>query len=154
MPRILPRWNIAPKPMIKELLKRQEGFSRFLYDDCGDQSAGYGRNMTQIGLSEEEAEFLLENDIRRVEKELERFPWFENLNAVRRAAVTSLNYNLGITRFLKFKLMLKALAEGDMNKAAYEVFPNSLYAKQVPNRAFEISEMMMWGEDAKTTKPR
>jgi len=135
--------------MIKELLKRQEGFSRFLYDDCGDQSVGFGRNLTQIGLSEEEAEFLLENDIRRVEKELERFPWFENLNTVRRAATTSLNYNLGLTRFLKFKKMIKALENGNWPSAAFEVYPNSRYAKQVPGRAYEISELIRWGEDAK-----
>jgi len=109
---------------------------------------GFGRNLTQIGLSEEEAEFLLENDIRRVEKELERFPWFENLNTARRAAITSLNYNLGLTRFLKFKKMIKALEKGNWPKAAFEVYPNSRYAEQVPLRAYEIYELIRWGEDA------
>ena len=139
--------------IIKDLLKKQEGFSKFLYDDMGDQSIGYGRNLTQIGLSEAEAEVLLENDIRRVEEELERFPWFEKLAPVRKAAVTSLNYNLGLTRFLKFKKMIKGLEKGNWSNAAFEVFPNSKYAKQVPNRAFEISEMIRRGEDAKTSKP-
>ena len=135
--------------MIKDLLKKQEGFSKFLYDDMGDQSIGYGRNLTQIGLSKAEASMLLENDIRRVQEELQRFPWFENLNTARRAAITSLNYNLGLTRFLKFKKMIKALENGNWPSAAFEVYPNSRYAKQVPGRAYEISELIRWGEDAK-----
>jgi len=139
--------------MLKDLLKKQEGYSKFLYDDMGDQSIGYGRNLTQIGLSKEEASMLLENDIRRVQEELERFPWFETLDPVRKAAVTSLNYNLGLTRFLKFKKMIKALEKGQWSNAAFEVFPNSKYAKQLPNRAFEISELIVWGRDGKTTKP-
>ena len=137
--------------MIKDLLKRQEGFSRFPYNDVGDTSIGYGRNLTQVGLSIEEGEFLLANDIKRVRKELSRFDFFEELNSTRQIALISMGYNLGITRLSRFTKMLNFLEAKQYKKAALEIYPNSLYAQQVPNRAFEISELICWGDDATST---
>ena len=137
--------------MIKDLLKRQEGFSRFPYNDVGDTSIGYGRNLSQVGLSEEEAEHLLNNDIERVKKELTKFDFYEELNETRKIALISMGYNLGITRLSRFTKMLNFLETKQYKKAALEIYPNSLYARQVPSRAFEISELICWGNDAKST---
>ena len=137
--------------MIKDLLKRQEGFSRFPYNDVGDTSIGYGRNLSQVGLSEEEAEHLLNNDIERVKKELTKFDFYEELNETRKIALISMGYNLGITRLSRFTKMLNFLETKQYKKAALEIYPNSLYARQVPSRAFEISELICWGDDAKST---
>ena len=146
---LLPRAKLPP--MLKDLLKRQEGFSRFPYNDVNDTSIGFGRNLSQIGLSEEEAEFLLDNDIERVKKELSRFDFFEDLNSTRQIALISMGYNLGISRLSRFTKMINFLESGQWAKAAAEIYPNSLYAEQVPNRAFEISELICWGDDAKST---
>jgi lysozyme len=137
--------------MIKDLLKRQEGFSRFPYNDVGDTSIGYGRNLSQVGLSEEEAEHLLNNDIERVKKELTKFDFYEELNETRKIALISMGYNLGITRLSRFTKMLNFLETKQYKKAALEIYPNSLYAQQVPSRAFEISELICWGNDATST---
>jgi len=132
-------------------LKRVEGFSAYPYDDVGDQSIGFGRNLTQIGISKSEAEVLLLNDVDRCEQELrKRYPWFKDLTDIRQAGMLSLSYNLGATRLAKFKKCLKAMSEGDYGAAAYEVYPHSRYATQVPSRAHEISIMLKGEENTET----
>jgi len=134
--------------MILEMLMRQEAFSASIYDDCGDSSIGFGRNLTQIGISRSEALVLLQNDINRVQKELEQFSWFEGLNEHRAAAITSMLYNLGLPRFKLFKLCIAGLESGDFDSAASEIYPNSKYAQQVPSRAREIASIIRRGTDA------
>ena len=63
-----------------------------------------------LGLSEDEIDYLLKNDIYRSRKELsETFSWFDDLDEVRQDAMCNLHFNLGLTRLLGFK---KALAVG------------------------------------------
>jgi lysozyme len=131
-------------------LKRVEGFSAFPYDDVGDQSIGFGRNLTQIGITKAEGEVLLLNDIERCEQELrKRYSWFKDLTDIRQTGMLSLNFNLGSTRLAKFKKCLKAMSEGKYGVAAHEVYPHSKYATQVPARAHEISQMLR-GEENNT----
>ena len=126
-----------------ELLKRQEGLRLHPYDDNGDQSIGYGRNLTSVGLTEQECEALLRNDLVRVEGEVrERYPYFDSLSEHRKIGVLSLAFNLGATRHAKFINHHAAMADGDFQRAAQEIFPGSLYASQVPNRAREIADII------------
>jgi lysozyme len=55
-----------------------------------------------------------------------------------------MDFNLGITRLLKFVKMLEALEQHDYDTAAEEML-GSLWASQVGNRAIELSEMMKKG---------
>ena len=126
-----------------ELLKRQEGLRLHPYEDNGDQSIGYGRNLTSVGLTEQECEALLRNDVTRVEGEARSsYPYFEGLSENRQIAVLSLAYNLGQTRHAKFINHHQAMAEGDFVRAAEEIYPGSLYATQVPDRAREIADII------------
>tara|TARA_B100001939_G_C16617288_1_gene477681 strand:+ start:209 stop:619 length:411 start_codon:yes stop_codon:yes gene_type:complete len=116
-------------------LKQAEGFRAHPYDDVGSVSIGYGRNLSSLGISEEEAEQMLLHDIARVQRELQEFDWYEGLSETRKMACVGLVFNMGITRFRKFKMCILALSEGRWTDAADEIHPNSLYAKQVPDRA-------------------
>ena len=126
-----------------ELIKRQEGLRLHPYDDNGDQSIGYGRNLTSVGITEAEAEHLLLNDLDRVLDEVRsRYDYFDGLSENRQIAVLSLAYNLGATRHAKFVNHHEKMAAGLYAEGALEIYPNSLYAQQVPNRAKEIAEII------------
>jgi len=132
-----------------EQLKLHEGVRSHIYEcPMGYQTIGVGRNVDPnggIGLSDDEIEYLLENDIRRCERELDRFSWFADLDVVRQDALINMCFNLGFTRLLKFKNMLSALAEGRYQLAAAEAL-DSKWAKQVGRRAKDIAHMFSTGE--------
>ncbi len=115
---------------------------------AGKLTIGVGRNIEDVGITEEEAMTLLSNDISRVIKELERrVPAFANLNEVRRRVLIDMGFNLGIGRLIKFRRMLAALEAGDYAQAAVEML-DSRWARQVGNRAIRLKNMMETGEES------
>ena len=110
-------------------------------------TVGVGRNIDEnggLGLSDDEIDYLLENDIKRCKQELIALPWFVDLDSVRQDAIINLCFNLGMTRLLGFKNALAAMEAGDHPKAADE-FYDSRWAKQVGSRADEVCEMIRTG---------
>jgi len=128
---------------IIELLKRQEGLRLHPYPDGEDLSIGYGRNLSSVGITEEEAEQLLFNDLERVLAEVrDRYEYFDGLSENRQVAVLSLAYNLGATRHAQFLNHHAKMAAELYTEAAQEIYPDSRYAQQVPNRARELAEII------------
>ena len=129
-----------------DTLVRHEGLRRLAYEDSlGVLTIGVGRNIEEVGLSDDEIYYLLKNDIRRCETELDNsFRWYKNLDQVRQEAMINLCFNLGITRLRKFKLALRAMEAKDYEDAADE-FLDSLWATQVGQRAVEVAEMIRTG---------
>ena len=66
------------------------------------------------------------------------------LDSVRRAVILDMVFNLGLTKALKFKKMLKCLQKKDYEGAAREMM-DSRWSKQVKGRAVELAEMMRTG---------
>ena len=133
-----------------EMLRRHEGVKPFAYQcSAGKTTIGVGRNIDEdggIGLCGAEIDFLLSNDIDRVETELENtFSWYKNLNLARKDAMVSIAFNLGLTRLLTFKLALSCMESEDYIMAGME-FDNSLWSKQVGARAEELCQMIETGE--------
>ena len=129
--------------MIKTLLKRLEGLRLHPYDDNGDQSIGYGRNLSSVGITEPEAAMLLDNDVNRCEQEVRgRYEYYDQLSEIRQTAVLSLAYQLGSSRHALFHNHHAEMAKGNFVQAAKEIYPDSLYAKQVPARAEEIAKII------------
>lgn len=112
---------------------------------------GVGRNVDPnggIGLSDEEVDMLLENDITRVIKELaSEYPWFNDLDDVRKDAMIDISFNLGATRLRGFRRALAAMEAASYKKASTE-FLDSKWAKQVGGRALELADMIASGEYA------
>ena len=109
---------------------------------------GVGRNISEggLGLSKDEVDFLLVNDIKRVQDELTRnFSWFLDLNEARRDAMVDICFNLGLTRLRSFANALEAMSYGQYEIAANE-FMDSRWSQQVGNRAVEVTEMIRTGE--------
>lgn len=131
------------------MLKRQEGVSKWAYEDhLGYVTVGVGRCLDPekgLGLSADEIDYLLRNDILRCYQELDVFSWFHDLDEVRQHAIVSMLFQLGLPKFLEFKKTLAFLAEGKVSQAAEEML-NSKWARQTPNRAREISYMIETGQ--------
>jgi len=135
-----------------DMLKRHEGVETHAYECSeGKITVGVGRNIDQaggMGLSDDEIDYLLQNDVERVVKELAaEYPWFSDLDDVRRDAMVDISFNLGATRLRLFKRALAAMETGNYKEAATE-FLDSRWAKQVGSRALELTDMISSGEYA------
>ena len=114
---------------------------------AGKLTIGIGRNLEDVGISNEEANFLLDADIGRVVFECKKhFPWFDGLDDVRQEVVANMVFNLGISRFREFKRMIAAIETGDYATAALEM-RSSKWAAQVGERAEDLSAMMATGSE-------
>ena len=127
-------------------LKRHEGFSAFPYlDTAGKWTIGYGRNLSDVGISIEEAENLLEYDMGKAIAAAEKlFPGFDSLNDTRRAVIANMAFNLGQARLSKFKKFIAAVQSGDFEEASAQML-DSVWATQVKGRATELAELMKNG---------
>jgi lysozyme len=114
---------------------------------AGKLTIGVGRNIDDVGITEEEAMVLLGNDISRVIAELDQnIPAFYGLNEIRKRVLVDMGFNLGINRLIKFRRMLAALEASDWNQAAVEMM-DSRWARQVGKRAERLKLMMETGEE-------
>ena len=115
---------------------------------AGYWTLGIGRNVDPnggIGLSDDEVDYLLENDIKRVIKELSsEYPWFNSLDDVRKDAMIDISFNLGATRLRGFRRALAAMEVADYTTAAKE-FLDSKWSRDVKGRATELCYMIETG---------
>jgi len=131
---------------IIEQLKLHEGFRSKPYKDTeGYLTIGFGRNLDAKGISKEEGEYLLMNDLDEAFELLFDKPYFNKLSEVRKKVLLDMAYNLG-SKFFQFKKMIAALKEDNYDKAADEML-DSLWAEQVGKRAKRLALMMRTGED-------
>jgi len=135
-------------------------------DTLGIDTIGVGRNLIDRGISKEEldhmdipnmdviyefginendAKYLLENDIEIVEKELcAAHPCVEELDSVRQLVLMDMAFNMGVPRLKKFVKMWNAIHEGMFYIAAEEML-DSRWATQVGRRADILSNAMKEG---------
>ena len=131
---------------LREQIKRHEGFSSAPYQcTAGKITIGYGRNLEDVGISEEEAEELLKGDINKVYSQLINYQWFAELDKIRSGVIVNMTFNLGLRGMLKFIKMINALSLKDYELAAKEML-DSRWARQVGGRATELAEQMRTGE--------
>ena len=131
------------------MLKRHEGVEHHIYRcSAGFWTLGVGRNVDPnggIGLSDDEVDYLLQNDIERVIKELSaEYRWFNSLDDVRKDAMIDISFNLGATRLRGFKRALAAMEVADYKMAAKE-FLDSKWSRDVKGRATELCYMIETG---------
>ena len=123
---------------LKELIKNHEGLRLNLYTcTAGKISVGYGRNLTDRGISQREAETLLDTDIALAKQDLYDVldsKVIDSLSDNRYMALVDMMFNLGKTRFRGFKKMIKAIKEGDWDEASRQAL-DSKWADQVKSRA-------------------
>ena len=122
-------------------IKRHEGFRSKVYQCTeGYDTIGYGFAIKDLELDEDVAELIL---MKKIQKLLERilvvFKWFKDAPDEVKFVVTNMCYQLGLSGFSKFKKTIYYLETEQYDEASLEML-NSLWAKQTPNRAKELSE--------------
>lgn len=133
------------KEQLKSWLRYDEG-----YDDrpyictAGRLTIGWGRNLEDDGISLDEGNLMLENDMKRTDKDLRTCQWYLGAPNSVQDALFNMCFNLGLPRLLGFKKMIQAIEDKNYTKAAFEAL-NSKWAIQLPNRAKEVSVMIREG---------
>ena len=134
---------------LEDQLIRHEGMKLKPYRCTSNKlSLGAGRNIQDNGITEDEARYLLKNDIDRSRKELETFYWFKGLDDVRKDCLTNMVFNIGFPTFIKFVGLISDLQDKDYKSASLNML-DSRWAKQVKGRAKELAEQMRTGQRQK-----
>lgn len=131
---------------LTDLLKKHEGRRLKPYVcTAGKLTIGFGRNLDDVGISIDEAEFMLDNDIKRTLAECRsNFTWFNGLSENRQAVVASMVFNMGLARFKVFARTIAHIEAGYYEDAAREML-DSKWASQVGHRAVELAQLMREG---------
>ena len=132
-----------------KMLKLHEGVRNHVYVcTAGYETIGVGRNISEsgLGLTDEEINILLMNDIDRVKQELAAsYFWFTDLDDVRQAAMIDICFNLGLSRLRGFVKAITAMSRQQWDVAADE-FMDSRWSEQVGQRAITVTNMIRTGD--------
>lgn len=172
--------NIMSKKLI-DLLVLNEGLKLKAYDCTSKKrTIGIGRNFQDVpfsmqecielfgttsisfntanqilsnrGITKEQAYMLLNNDITKCIKQLERQPFWKSVvdDENRKNAIIDLCFNMGINRLLEFKKTLAAITNKDWKTAADNLIDSKWYT-QVGDRGDRIVKLIC--PDYYETKP-
>ena len=142
-------------------LSRHEGYKTNIYlDSKGIPTIGIGFNLQEpanrrilakygitdqqlkSGLSESQIKTLFSESLKRAKQDaLKYLPDLYNHPTQVQNAIIDMAFNLGYTRLSKFKDLRKSLMDKDYKKASEDMI-NSLWAKQVGNRATYLADLV------------
>lgn len=141
---------MSSRDEVREHLQIEEKFVSHVYQDSlGFWTIGYGRLVDKRrggGLTKDEANYLLDNDIERREAEVATaIPWSVNLDEVRRTVLIVMAFQMGTGGLLGFKKFLAAMKMGDW-QAAYAEMLDSDWARQTPRRVERVGKWVLTGQ--------
>ena len=124
-------------------IKEHEGFRSSVYQCTqGYDTIGYGFAIKDLELTEEIAEQILIQKLSKLESKVrKKFDWYIYLPQEGKDVIINLCYQLGINGFSKFKKTIYLLETEQYEEASVEML-DSLWAKQPPRRAKELSEVI------------
>ena len=131
------------RELIKKRLIDFEGLILKSYTcPTGYTSVGVGRNLETNGITEEEAMYLLNNDITNVIKDLDKH-WiaWRKLPITAQYVCIDVVFNMGINTWMSFRMTRSYMELNEWEKAGDELL-NSKYAEQVGRRAIFNSEQL------------
>ena len=126
-----------------ERIEHHEGFRSKVYKCTeGYDTIGYGFAIKDLELDEDIAEMILmrklDNLMNRIQK---KFYWWRSAEDEVKNVVVEMCYQLGLSGFSKFKKTIDHLENKRYGKASAEML-DSKWAKQTPNRAIELSNII------------
>jgi len=145
------------KQRLRDQLSKHEGRRKYVYDDAsgkaigegcfvrGLPTVGVGRNLYDRGLSDDEIDYLLDNDINDCLHDASQLSFFSSLDPVRKAAVVELVFNLGLTRLKGFKKFLGFMLEQRWAQASAELKDSNWYRQVGEGRGDTIRHMIETG---------
>ena len=128
---------------IIEQLKVHEGYKPKVYKcTAGVDTIGVGFAIKDLELSEDVCDLILTEKLEALEERfIGKFPWFKSSPVEVRNTMLNMAYQLGFRGFCKFKKTIAYLRNADWDLASKEML-DSRWAKQTPNRAKELSEII------------
>jgi lysozyme len=114
-------------------------------DSIGIESIGIGHNLRDKSISDKAVLQIFKDDLQDTINDCKAFDWFERLSDVRQAVILDMVFNMGIAGFTAFTNTIKLLSKGEYNAASIEML-DSLWARQVGNRADALATMMLTNE--------
>ena len=123
-------------------IKRHEGYSKKVYKDTlGYDTIGIGFLVSSLELDEDVCDIILERRLRKNEQVLERkLTYYHGLPQNVKNILQNMYYQLG-NRLFNFVKTIHFIETGHYKAASVEML-DSLWAKQTPNRAKELSYEM------------
>lgn len=136
----------ADRTVLLNRTANHEGLRLTVYtDSVGVLTIGYGRNLEGKGISQPEAQLLLQHDLADAERECrDSFDWFDALDGPRQTVLIEMAFNLGAAKLRGFGRTLKAIKDGRYEDAARHML-QSKWATQVKERAVRLAEVMRSG---------
>tara|TARA_R110002020_G_scaffold409840_1_gene619572 strand:+ start:289 stop:705 length:417 start_codon:yes stop_codon:yes gene_type:complete len=124
-------------------IKQHEGFKSRVYKCTeGYDTIGYGFAVKDLVIDEDIADLILMRKLDTLQQRIASvFGWFFNSPQEIKDVVTNMCYQLGLSGFSKFKKTIYYLETEQYEEASVEML-DSLWAKQTPNRAKELSEIV------------
>ena len=141
--------------MIHSLIAFEEGYREEVYRCSeGYPTIGIGTkvgpkgadlSLYQFTVSKKVANAFLDEELLKIVRKLSQYSWYNNLNEDRQAIIESMCYQMGVAGVLKFKRMIKALAEQDWGEAGLQAL-DSRWARQTPERAERHATVLVCGD--------
>ena len=154
--------NPQTEALLLQELRGDEGEVLRVYDDAtgrpigpgsvvqGNPSIGVGRNLSARGLTREESEYLLANDVAQCEADLApTLPWVATLSPARQTVIYSLYFNTGLGNAPRFEAkwpnFLAQMKAGQFDAAASNLETSQPWAKEVGPRAQRLADLVRFG---------
>ena len=141
---------------IKDMLIRHEGLVPFPYKDSSNPpkiTIGVGRCIESVGITEDEALYLLHNGVEGVLDELDQ-SWniWRTFKPEAQMVCIDLVFNMGIVGWMRFVQTRYHMENGDFLAASEELL-RSKYARQLPSRsAYNSRQLALCQQKATTNK--
>jgi lysozyme len=138
--------------LLRELVRDEALRTKPYRCTAGKLTIGVGRNLDDVGITEDEAFYLARNDIAKVAAQLTAaLPWWKDLDETRQRVLANMAFNLGTAGLLGFRNTLELVRTGKYLEASQAMLA-SRWAKQVgigteakPGRALRLALMMRDG---------
>ncbi len=126
-----------------EQIKEHEGFRSRVYQCTeGHDTIGFGFKVADLELDLDIAEEILQRKLNLLIKRVNnRFSWVSKAPEPIQNVVYNMVYQLGLNGFSRFRLSIQYLADKNYEKASKEML-DSRWARQTPNRAIELSNIV------------
>ena len=124
-------------------IKISEGYRSKVYKCTeGYDTIGYGFAIKDLALDEDICDMILERKVAKLVQRLEKnLPYLPSLPKDAQDVLIEMAYQMGVSGLLKFKKTLMYVESKDYKDASVEML-DSRWAKQTPNRAKKLSDIM------------
>tara|TARA_R100000808_G_scaffold15149_1_gene35305 strand:- start:3273 stop:3677 length:405 start_codon:yes stop_codon:yes gene_type:complete len=128
---------------LKERIKKHEGYVGMVYkDSLGIDTIGYGFAIKDLELDEDICDEILARKLKDLDVRIKnKFSWFSYMPPQIKDVIMEMCYQLGVGGFSKFRKTIAFLQDKKWAEASEEML-DSLWAKQTPNRAKSLSDIV------------